>query len=89
MKPIKWSHRFKNADALLQVAKILINGEALPPEFHDHPLTGNWKGHRDCHLYPDLVLIRRDEKVNPKWYSFVSVHTANSLTEPISRCEVS
>jgi mRNA interferase YafQ len=23
----------------------------------DHPLKGNWRSFRDCHLYPDLVLI--------------------------------
>ena len=25
--------------------------------YRDHPLTGDWKGFRDCHLRPDLVLI--------------------------------
>jgi len=25
----------------------------------DHPLTGEWKDHRDCHIRPDLVLIYR------------------------------
>ncbi len=75
MKTIRWtsafkadfkrtmrSHRFGNADSILErIATILSNGEPLPAEFHDHPLSGNWKGHRDCHLYPDLVLIRREE----------------------------
>lgn len=23
----------------------------------DHALTGNWAGHRECHLKPDLLLI--------------------------------
>ncbi|WP_243405510.1 type II toxin-antitoxin system YafQ family toxin [Solimicrobium silvestre] len=25
--------------------------------YRDHPLTGEWKDHRDCHIKPDLVLI--------------------------------
>ena len=25
----------------------------------DHPLSGEWNDHRDCHLRPDLVLIYR------------------------------
>ena len=32
---------------------------ALPAAHRDHPLTGDWKGFRDCHLKPDLLLIYR------------------------------
>ena len=28
-------------------------------KYSDHPLTGNWVEHRDCHIKPDLVLIYR------------------------------
>ena len=28
-------------------------------EYRDHPLTGQWEDHRDCHVRPDLVLIYR------------------------------
>ncbi len=31
----------------------------LAPKFRDHPLTGRWRDHRDCHVKPDLVLIYR------------------------------
>lgn len=45
-------------DALLiPILEMLAIGVALPPRFSDHPLTGNWTRHRDCHLKPDLVLI--------------------------------
>ncbi|MFN9212841.1 MAG: type II toxin-antitoxin system YafQ family toxin, partial [Betaproteobacteria bacterium] len=27
--------------------------------YRDHPLTGEWKDHRDCHVKPDLALIYR------------------------------
>jgi mRNA interferase YafQ len=35
----------------------LAKGETLPSRYKDHPLVGDWKGFRDCHLRPDLVLI--------------------------------
>jgi len=36
-------------------------GNALPPENRDHDLTGNWRGHRECHIQPDWLLIYRIE----------------------------
>lgn len=35
----------------------LVMDEALPVKNRDHALTGNWKGYRDCHVRPDLLLI--------------------------------
>jgi mRNA interferase YafQ len=35
----------------------LLNDQALAPHLRDHVLTGNWAGHRECHLKPDLLLI--------------------------------
>lgn len=40
-----------------EVARILQVGGQLPREYVDHPLSGNWKNHRDFHLLPDLVVI--------------------------------
>ncbi len=31
----------------------------LEPRYRDHPLTGEWKDHRDYHVKPDLILIYR------------------------------
>lgn len=45
-----------DADILLTV-KALVNDQPLEPRFCDHPLTGNWKDHRDCHIKSDLVLV--------------------------------
>lgn len=42
---------------LLAVVAMLANDEALPHRHFDHPLGGEWKDHRDCHIKPDLVLI--------------------------------
>ena len=38
---------------------MLVADEPLPQRHHDHPLVGEWKDHRDCHIRPDLVLIYR------------------------------
>ncbi len=46
-------------DALLEVVKLLADEKPLAPKNCDHPLGGNWKDHRDCHIKPDLVLIYR------------------------------
>ena len=44
------------------VAGLLCAGSALPISNKDHALKGEWKGARDCHLKPDLVLIYRKTK---------------------------
>jgi mRNA interferase YafQ len=35
----------------------LANGEVLPEKYSDHPLTGDRRGYRDCHVKGDWVLI--------------------------------
>ena len=39
----------------------LANGVPLPDKNNDHALTGNWIGHRECHILPDWLLIYRAE----------------------------
>lgn len=36
---------------------MLQNQQVLPEEKKDHPLVGNYKGYRECHVRPDLPLI--------------------------------
>jgi mRNA interferase YafQ len=51
-------------DGLLKTATDLLRaGTKLPAANKDHALKGNWKGARDCHLKPDLVLIYRKTAV--------------------------
>ena len=48
--------------ALLEnVVDALAMGEPLPERNRDHALTGNWAGHRECHILPDWLLIYRIE----------------------------
>jgi len=53
----KGQHRLTLDDSLQDVLTLLVNDLPLEPRHHDHPLTGNWQDHRDCHVKPDLVLI--------------------------------
>ena len=58
----RWgSIKEQNKDLLkLRVAiDLLVEGQPLGPKYRDHQLTGNWKGHRDCHIEPDWILIYR------------------------------
>ena len=51
----------KKIDILDDVITMLSKGEVLPEKYKDHELKGNWKGHRECHLMPDWLLIYRVE----------------------------
>jgi len=42
---------------LVQVIGLLVSDAELPERLRDHGLAGDWKGFRDCHVRPDLVLI--------------------------------
>jgi mRNA interferase YafQ len=47
-------NRLKEALLLL-----ISNNGPLTPEWLDHPLTGDWVGHRECHIGGDFLLIYR------------------------------
>lgn len=49
----------KDSEKLKNTIELLAKGEKLPERFHDHELTGNLKGNRECHILPDLLLIYR------------------------------
>lgn len=42
---------------LKEVVDILLQGNTLPEKYKDHHLTGNWTGHRECHITSDWLLI--------------------------------
>ena len=46
-----------------EVVSILQTQNILPQSLNDHPLWGNYKGFRECHIYGDLVIVyKRDDK---------------------------
>jgi mRNA interferase YafQ len=70
---VVWTSRFKKdyklamkrglkIDLIDNVIRILSSNQALPKEYNDHSLNGNWKGFRECHIEPDWLLIYRIEK---------------------------
>ena len=78
MRRIKPSHTFKrdfkrikanpshrDIDSLLRaVLNLLVRDMPLPAHCVDHALKGKWKGYRDCHIKPDVVLIYRKRDVD-------------------------
>ena len=49
--------RGKAMEKLRDVILLLIEGSPLPLRCKDHPLSGEWKHYRDCHIEPDWLLI--------------------------------
>jgi mRNA interferase YafQ len=71
-RDIVWTSQFKrdyklamkrNMDMSLidDCIRRLAAREELPPQFRDHDLSGNWVGHRECHVQPDWLLVYRIE----------------------------
>ena len=72
MLTIRYSARFKrdyravkksgfNTKLLEEVLEILCVEQPLPKKYRDHNLTGNYEGHRECHITPDWLLIYKVE----------------------------
>ncbi|MCI8765277.1 MAG: type II toxin-antitoxin system YafQ family toxin [Lachnospiraceae bacterium] len=73
MLDIRYSTKFKkdyktimkrgyNPKLLETVLNLLCTKQALPPKYRDHPLSGNYEGHRECHITPDWLLIYKIEQ---------------------------
>ena len=56
-REIKGPSRYILKKYLWSVVSALAMGEQLDPLHRDHSLWGNWRGHRECHLAPDLLLL--------------------------------
>ena len=75
----KGQHRLVLDDALLAVLKLLMADNPLPAKYRDHPLSGDWADHRDCHIKPDLVLIYRLPDANTLQLVRIGSHSELSL----------
>lgn len=53
--------RHLDTSLLKDIIQKLAAGEPLPAKNKDHALTGDWIGHRECHIQPDWLLIYRIE----------------------------
>ncbi|MCI8854264.1 MAG: type II toxin-antitoxin system YafQ family toxin [Lachnospiraceae bacterium] len=73
MLKIRYSTKFKkdykmivkrgyNPKLLENVLNILCTEQPLPSKYKDHQLSGNYEGHRECHISPDWLLIYKIEQ---------------------------
>jgi mRNA interferase YafQ len=53
--------RGKDISKLRELILLLAEGSPLPDRYRDHPLSGEWKRYRDCHIEPDWLLIYKVE----------------------------
>ena len=49
--------RGKDLCKLTELLVLLASGNPLPAYYHDHALSGQWKGTRECHIEPDWLLM--------------------------------
>lgn len=72
-RDIVWTNQFKkdyklalkrhlDVDLLDNIIRTLSRGGPLPEKNRDHALTGDWIGHRECHIQPDWLLDQRRVK---------------------------
>lgn len=47
----------KDMELLLDIVDILAAERLLESKHKDHPLSGYYIGHRECHIQPDWLLI--------------------------------
>ena len=73
MLKIRYSSRFKKDYKIIvkrgydvrfleEVLNILVQEKPLPQKYLDHSLSGNYSGHRECHITSDWLLIYNIEK---------------------------
>ena len=65
LKDLKLARRRRlDEDRLNEVIKMLLSGEPLPANLHNHLLTGDYKGYWECHVNPDwLLLYEKDTEI--------------------------
>jgi mRNA interferase YafQ len=56
----KYKHRPEQLDALEKLLGMLQREETIPEDYKPHMLSGNYKGHMECHVQNDLLLICSD-----------------------------
>jgi mRNA interferase YafQ len=90
MRTIKWTRRFKRDrlrvkaaprycrldERLTAITDQLTRDISLPENCRDHTLSGDWQGYRECHVWPDLLLVY--EKPDPKTLRLVRLGSPGS-----------
>jgi mRNA interferase YafQ len=61
---------------------LIANEAPLGPEWRDHALSGDWEGHRECHIGGDFLLAYKlDDSRSPGLVVFVRAGTHAELFE--------
>ena len=53
-------HKKDIEELLLMTIDLLVLDKTLPFNLRDHDLIGRWRGHRECHVKPDVLLIYKN-----------------------------
>ena len=64
----------KDLSKLEATLEALVCGQALPEAMRDHSLGGTYRGHRECHIEPDWLLIYR---IDEEGLVLVATHTGS------------
>jgi mRNA interferase YafQ len=72
----KYKPRHRDLDALLgMIGNLLAVDEGLEAKYRDHVPGGEYTGHRECHLKPDLLLIYKKPDAAPLRYVRIGSHS--------------
>ncbi|MBD5341569.1 MAG: type II toxin-antitoxin system YafQ family toxin [Bacteroides sp.] len=58
----RYKHKLETLDKLEVILNLLKNNEPIPEEYRPHLLTGDYKGHMECHVESDTLLIWFDKE---------------------------
>ena len=72
----KGQHRATLDSELKPVIVALVTDQLLAAKCRDHELNGDWKGYRECHVKPDLLLIYRKVDVDILRLARLGSHSA-------------
>lgn len=59
----RYKNRLSVIEKLEVILNLLVNNLPVPPENRPHPLTGNYRGHMECHVESDVLLIWWDKEM--------------------------
>ncbi|MCL2810316.1 MAG: type II toxin-antitoxin system YafQ family toxin [Clostridia bacterium] len=56
--------RGKNISKLTIALDLLASERQMPEKYQDHPLKGEMRGYRECHIEPDWLLVYQIDQGN-------------------------
>ena len=83
----RYKHDKKVQSELKIVLDLLQSRTTLPIKYRNHQLNNNWKGHLECHIRPNVLLIYKiDDSV---YLTRLGSHNELGLTESIIKLRIS